>query len=289
MYYLRALEKTFKYIEANMNKSFSVEDLCFESGFSRHHYSRLFHIFTGHTLIMYVKNRRLTEAAQRLVNTNDKIIDIALDYQFSSQESFTRSFTNTFKVSPGRYRRRGVFTLLQKPINVENLVVVQGGNEVKPVIKEVGPLNLMGLVYEGKNQNQEIAQVWNQFIGRSSEIKEILNPSKFYGMCEPLEENLEDIDLDHINEFKYLACVQVEDSKNMPQGMTYWEIPKRKYLVFTHIGSPQALGETYKAIYSKWIPESGYEVLYAHDFELYDENFNPESEASKMYIYIPIK
>lgn len=289
MYYLKALEKTFKYIEANLDQSFSVEDLCCESGFSRHHYSRLFHIFTGHTLIMYVKNRRLTEAAKRLVKSDDRIIDIALDYQFSSQESFTRSFTNTYKVSPGKYRRRGVFTLLQKPINVENLVVVQGGHEVKPVIKEVGPLKLMGLIYEGKNQNQEIAQVWTQFIGRVSEINKIVSPSKFYGMCEPLEENLEDIDLDDINEFKYLACVEVEDPINPPKGMTYWEIPKRKYLVFTHIGSPQTLGETYKSIYSKWIPESGYQVLHAHDFELYDEAFNPESEDSKMYIYIPIQ
>lgn len=69
-------------------------------------------------------------------------------------------------------------------------------------------------------------------------------------MCEPLEENLEDIDLDNVKAFKYLACLEVEDSKDMPQGMTYWEIPKRKYLVFTHIGSPESLGETYKAIYS---------------------------------------
>lgn len=39
------------------------------------------------------------------------------------------------------------------------------------MIKEVGPLKLMGLLYEGKNENQEIAGLWGDFIGRSAEVK----------------------------------------------------------------------------------------------------------------------
>ena len=108
MYYNSALEKTISYIEDNLNVDFALEDLTDISGFSRCHFSKLFHAFTGYKLSNYVRGRRLSEAAIRLVNSDDRIIDISFDYQFSSQESFTRSFNRYFSVSPAKYRKNDI-------------------------------------------------------------------------------------------------------------------------------------------------------------------------------------
>ncbi|MCK8060141.1 MULTISPECIES: AraC family transcriptional regulator [unclassified Fusibacter] len=289
MYYIGALDNIFSYIEENLNQPFTLEDLTSVSGFSRCHFSRLFHSFTGHTLVDYVRGRRLSEAAVRLKDSNERIIDIALEYQFSSQESFTRSFSNYFGVSPAKFRKGDYSKYLLSPIDARQLVVVQGGIEVKPIVKEIGPLKVAGLLYEGTNQNYEIPELWGVFNQRVTEIQNQTKVGQYYGMCEPLIENLEDIDLDAVNDIRYLACVEVSDGEHLPKGMTYWEIPHTKYAVFTHIGDPALMGETYKSIYSKWLPESGYEVVHAHDFELYGKEFKPGEATSKMYIYVPIK
>ncbi len=289
MYYSSALERIVSYIEEHLNQPFVLEELTNVSGFSRCHFSRLFHAFAGRTLTEYVRGRRLSEAAYRLIHTNEKIIDIAFEYQFSSQESFTRSFRNYFGVSPSKYRKGKLSNNLLTPIDVKQLIVVQGGYEVKPIIKEIGPLKVAGLMYEGTNQNGEIPMLWNKFNQRVGEISTQTNVGNYYGMCEPLVENLNDIDLDAENEFKYLACVEVSGNENLPDGMVYWEIPHVKYAVFTHVGDPEMMGETYKSIYSQWLPESGLEVVYAHDFELYNKEFKPGEANSKMYIYVPIK
>lgn len=288
MYYRSALENIISFIEDHINQPFNLEELTVVSGFSRCHFSRLFHVFTGYTLTDYVRSRRLSEAAKALMYTHKNILEIALDFQFSSHEAFTRSFSRYFGITPAKYRKNGRVLGLQPPIDVYELVVVQGGFEVKPMIKEVGPLKVAGLLYEGTNQEQEIPKLWERFNQSVSQIKNQTHEGHYYGMCEPLVDNLEDIDLDAVYEVKYMACVEVENDHDLPEGMSYWEIPHVKYAVFTHIGDPEAMGETYKSIYSKWLPESGYDVVHAHDFELYDKDFKPGDPSSKMYIYVPI-
>jgi len=289
MYYQSALSKTISYVEHNLCESFSLEELTEINGFSRWHFSRVFHLFTGYSISEYIRGRRLSEAAVELVETSHKIIDIALDYQFSSQDAFTRSFTSAYGISPGRFRKLGQRKILINPLDVSKIIWMQGGLEVKPEIIIIEDLKVMGLVYKGKNENQEIGGLWQEFFTRVQEITSSKNNMKSYGICEPLEENVEDVDLDNPNNFKYLAGVEVFDGKKIPKGMEVWDVPHKKYAVFTHKGPVEMLGDTYKAIYSQWLPESGYEVVFTYDFELYDKDFKPGDKKSKMYIYIPIK
>lgn len=289
MYYLRALTKTFDYIEEYLTRPFTVDDLCVNCGFSRAHFSRLFHAFTGHTLRAYVRNRRLTEAGMRLVNTDHSILDIALDYQFSSQEAFTRAFNDGFGTTPGKFRKLGQAIILQAPVNADKLVLRQGGNEVKPEIRTVGPLKLAGLLYEGNNENHELAGVWATFMKRTHELKNVIDPTSLYGMCEPVVDDLRDLDFHTFYDITYLVALEVSSDEYLPEGMTYWEIPEQKYAMFTHTGDVKTMGQTYQGIFTKWLPESGYEVVHAHDFELYNKEFRPESPDSKAYIFVPIK
>lgn len=289
MYYQSALTKTVSYVENHLCDYFSLDDLNAVNGFSRCHFSRLFQLFTGYTISEYIRGRRLTEAAKSLVETDEKIMSIALQYQFSSQDAFTRAFTKAFGIPPARFRRQGQRKVLINPLDVSKIIWMQGGMEVKPEIVELTHLRVCGLTYKGKNQHGEIPELWQKFIPRMKEIKNPVSNMKSYGICEPLEESVEDVDLDNPNDFRYLAGIEVTSDENIPAGMEVWEVPHKKYAVFTHTGAVELLGDTYKAIYSKWIPESGYEVVFTYDFEVYDEDFKPGDPTSKMYVYIPIK
>lgn len=289
MYYQKAIEKTVAYIEEHLKVEFSLNDLVYINGFSRCHFSRLFHLFTGYTLSDYIKKRRLTEAAKQLIFSDQRILDIALEFQFSSQESFTRSFSQLFGMTPGKYRSSKEEGNFVRVLDIKKIIWMNGGLEMKPKIVVLEDLKVMGMVYKGKNQNGEIGQLWNEFIPKMGDIKQAVGDHKSYGICEPLEENLEDVDFDNPNDFRYLAGLAVHDKDPVPEGMEVWDVTHKKYAVFTHIGSVETLGDTYKAIYSEWIPSSGYQVAFTYDFELYDDAFKPGDSSSKMYIYIPIK
>lgn len=57
------------------------------------------------TVIEYIRMRRLANASATLLYTSERILDIALYYQFESQESFTRAFKVIYKLPPGQYRK----------------------------------------------------------------------------------------------------------------------------------------------------------------------------------------
>lgn len=61
----------------------------------------------GVTLGGYIRNRRLTLAGSELVNTNERIIDIALKYGYGSPESFTRAFSKFHGLTPSDARKDG--------------------------------------------------------------------------------------------------------------------------------------------------------------------------------------
>jgi len=60
----------------------------------------------------------MEKAAEELAKTESPIIDIALKFQYASQESFSRAFTRIYGVTPGKYRK--VYVTL-KNNNVINL------------------------------------------------------------------------------------------------------------------------------------------------------------------------
>jgi AraC-like DNA-binding protein/GNAT superfamily N-acetyltransferase len=103
----KLLNRAILYLESNLTEPASVAEAAALVGYSRYHFSRTFLERIGITPAAYLRKRRLTEAGRELATTSKRILDIALDYQFQSQEAFTRSFKREFGVSPGIYRIRG--------------------------------------------------------------------------------------------------------------------------------------------------------------------------------------
>ena len=65
-----------------------VESIANFDGFSKYHYHRIFQKEVGVTVSEYIRYRRIANAANLLLYTDEKIIDIALYYRFETQESF---------------------------------------------------------------------------------------------------------------------------------------------------------------------------------------------------------
>ncbi|MCO4852141.1 helix-turn-helix domain-containing protein [Bacillus vallismortis] len=104
MYYEKAVQKTIDWIESNLHEQIASEDIVNVSGFSKFHFHRIFQKEVGMSVASYIRLRRLAKAAAALIYTDFRIMDIALYYQFESQESFTRTFKKLYHMPPGTYR-----------------------------------------------------------------------------------------------------------------------------------------------------------------------------------------
>lgn len=141
-------------------------------------------------------------------------------------------------------------------------------------------MTLIGLRYQGKNQNNEISELWNVFNQRAAEIANGLENA--YGVCRVPPDLPE-------GEFEYIACMPVSKVEKVPEGMQVVNLPELKCAAYPHSGKLDKLGETYAALYQAWLPQSGLEVVEpGFDMEFYGEEFN-FSDNSVLYIYVPVK
>jgi len=71
-------------------------------------FQRFFCLTTGMALSEYIRRRKLSCAADDLLNTNEKIIDIAVKYGYGSADAFSVAFKRTYDVSPSFARQNQV-------------------------------------------------------------------------------------------------------------------------------------------------------------------------------------
>lgn len=104
MEHKKHIQSAIDYIENNLCKTITLDEIAQKSYFSEFHFHRLFRKIVGTSVMDYVRRRRLCEAAKELVGTNVKITNIAFKYQFSSEEAFSRAFKKNYGSSPRDYR-----------------------------------------------------------------------------------------------------------------------------------------------------------------------------------------
>ncbi|EFE93736.1 helix-turn-helix domain-containing protein [Serratia odorifera] len=93
------------WIETHLDQPLLLDNVAAKSGYSKWHLQRMFRSTTGHALGSYIRERRLSKAAQALRSTPRPILDIALQFHFDSQPSFSRAFKKQFGKTPAVYRR----------------------------------------------------------------------------------------------------------------------------------------------------------------------------------------
>ena len=291
MTHLEQIQRAVDFIEEHLHDELNVDDIARAAGFSRWHFQLVFSSAVGDTLKEYIRARRLTHAMHEL-QTEKRLIDIALDAGFESQESFTRAFKNMYQQTPGECRKNGSILPKQKPkITFLYLDHLYKGVSMEPLFKFLDEKKVVGIkgkfisvLSPEKNNMIVIPQLWGKYMPRRHEIKNTL--SKFdMGVCfeMPAAEKT------HPEECTYMACTEVSTFDSIPEGMESFVIPSGNYAVFTHKGELAKFEMTMGYIYGSWLPKSGKKLRSAPDIEMYDERFKLNQPDSEIDIYIPIE
>lgn len=100
----KAVKRSIDYIETHLREEITLKEVSRKSIFSAPHFYRIFLSKVGITVSDYIRRRRLAKAGVLLAQTDMRILDIALEYRFQSQEAFSRAFKKTYLLTPHQYR-----------------------------------------------------------------------------------------------------------------------------------------------------------------------------------------
>jgi AraC-like DNA-binding protein len=98
------LKKVLAYIDENLAESVSLADLARTAGLSRMYFAARFRAATGQRPHDYVLQRRIERAKEMLAQTEETLVNIALDIGFHTQAHFTTVFKKFVGSTPGRWR-----------------------------------------------------------------------------------------------------------------------------------------------------------------------------------------
>ena len=274
------------WIEQQLDEPLTLDRIAAQAGLSPHHFSRLFTARMGRSVMAHVRGRRLVRGARRLCDEPDlKLVELAFDCGFDSQEAFTRAFKRVFGVSPGRFRNGFAVEPIegQFPMNAPTdpvAPVVQLPELMRlPAFHVAGPQR----VYDEASKS-EIPQLWSVLIG-ALPFKGQTPSWATYGVVSSVDKS--------DGCFQYMAGVGVEPGCVPPPGFSTMEIPAASYAVFRITLNGSALHPQVKramaAIWGELIPASGLKLAGGPDFEWYDGRFDPQKAGSVIDFHVPVE
>ena len=252
------LNLAIDYVEENLGREISIENVASVACCSKYHFHRVFHAKFNVTLAEYIRRRRLTSAAVDLVNSKVKIIDIALKYGYESPNAFTRSFRKIHGVNPSEVRSSQVklATYHRVTCSVESY----GGEKMDYKIVEKPAFEMVGKSkkFEFDEFAKEGQKFWKEYVG-TADYNALCELSKGKPGCVtgaslltayfPIEQN-------ELNQF--LDALGVEaTSNNHPKQFETHVVPSATYAEFEC--SYRSAMKTNRYIYGQWFSATGYE------------------------------
>lgn len=278
MQWVERLNESIDYLEEHLTKEIEYGRLSQIACCSTYHYQRMFTYMAGITLSEYVRRRKMSLAAVDLLNGNEKIIDIAEKYGYSSPTAFNRAFQSIHGMAPSTVRNEGVSVKSFPPIRFA--IAVKGVEELNYRIETKGPFRILGLsipLSKTVEQNfKTVPQMWQQ-AAMDGTIQKLasrmdIHPSGLLGVS---------VCHDH-EPWKYF--IAVASTKTSDEWEEY-VIPSCTWAIFTGAGTNQSIQELEQRIITEWLPTSGYEYANGPDIEVY---LNPDSQNMQYEVWIPV-
>ena len=109
MEWLKRLGAAIDYIEENLDKEISYDEAAHIACCSTYYFQRTFSYVSGVSLSEYIRRRKMTQAAFELQRTDNKVIDVAHKYGYSSPTSFNRAFSKRTRDSTYSGKKYGMY------------------------------------------------------------------------------------------------------------------------------------------------------------------------------------
>jgi len=279
MDWIASLNKAITYMEEHMTEEIDYVQVAKIASCSSYHFQRMFAYIAGVPLSEYIRRRRMSLAAVDLQSGDEKIIDVALKYGYSSPTAFNRAFQGVHGVAPSRVKEQGMSLKSYSPISFK--LIAKGVEELEFRIEKKDAIRVLGvstpLSSEATKAYEEAEALWERIMieGAPKDAKGELQDfgpiwNELNATCEPTLPELAgffgiEIERDESAEYHYMIAVAstLPESDNLKEYI----IPAHTWAVFP---GKNFFGEEYadaqssikmeERLYSEWLPTSGYEI-----------------------------
>jgi AraC family transcriptional regulator len=284
---LKNMNAAMQYVEDNLTHEIDFKEVAKIAFCSEYHFKRMFSFLAGISLSEYIRCRRLTLAAFELKDSNTKVIDVAIKYDYNSPDSFTRAFQNLHGITPSEARSTSRSLKAYSPMTFQ--LSIQGGNEMNYRIEEKGPFQIIGIqkrvpiVFNGVNE--EIASMWKSLDSQSIETLKSLSNIEPTGIISA-STNFSEGRMEEKGELDHY--IGVATTKDCPKQFKQLEVAASTWAIFEAVGPfPDALQNVWGRIYSEWFPSSNYELAEGPEI-LWNESKDVSSPNFRSEIWVPV-
>ena len=248
------LNEMTEYIEAHLTDEIDNKKLSQIVGVSFYSLQRIFIFLTGMSISEYIRKRRLSRAYEELKNSDIRIADLAVKYNYESPVSFSRAFKQYFKMTPGECRQSGG-RFVEFP-------VMRFREETGPVedvsyeIKDIDEKTIYCFRVSADTHEDYLYRIRELYkgLGQKFDIEKL---EGFYGIS--FYEN---------DEYVYYA-----GSERQIPGTEEYVIKAGKCAVFNAGSDNQKdIVKVYDYVYRNWIDHSAYEISDRPAIEYYTDN-----------------
>lgn len=282
MEWLECLNKAIDYIEENLDSEIDLNEVSKIACCSTFHFQRMFSYIADQPISEYVRKRRMSKAVFDLLNTDQKIIDIALKYGYDSPTAFNRAFQSIHGVAPSVAREKGITLKAYPPISFK--ITIKGEAEMNYRIEKKDAFRIIG-VKEHFDVNLEegflkVPLFWQKVAGEGIVPKMCAFMDKEpYGVLGVST---------YINGKDFDYYIAVATDKEIPKDYAEFTVPACTWAIFECIGAmPNAIQSLQKRIVTEWLPSSGYEYANAPDIEVYFEGDQTKDDY-RCEVWLPI-
>lgn len=269
MDWITGISRALDYTEEHLGDEVDFEAAARAACASPFHFQRMFTMLCGFTLGDYVRMRRLTLAAEELMQTDSKVIDVAYRWGYDSPESFSRAFARFHGVTPTQARRGGgvkSFSRLYVKLILSGGTTMDYRIEKKDAFKLVCKKKQVNKP-QGDTATADISAFWAECsadgtmerlckYGRFDDLRGVLGVCFSGEICS--------------SGFPYGIGVEYNGEAMEDRGLDIVEIPAYTYAVFGCKGPmPDSFKDCYKRICTEFFPQSGYEYGNGVELEVY--------------------
>lgn len=278
MEWIEQLNQAIGYIEEHLTDEIEYEELGRIACCSSYHFQRMFTYMAGLPLSEYIRKRKMSLAAVDLLEGDEKIIDIAFRYGYSSPTSFNRAFQTVHGIAPSLIKGEGISVKSFSPIQFQ--ITIKGVNEMDYRIEKKEAFRIVGvsvpLEKELEKNFEAVPGAWQGAVmnGTIPKLAEMMNT--------PVKGLLGVSACNDEEQWKYfIAVASTLDTEQFEE----YTVPAATWAVFPGSGSNLSIQELEQRIVTEWLPTSGYEYANAPDVELY---LNPDPQNAIYEVWIPV-
>ena len=150
MYSNELVVKILNYIDDNLYKRITMDEISSIFYFNKDYLMRIFKKELDITIMDYINKRRIYNSLELLKNTDDLVIKVALNSGYSSLEYYSETFTKVLGVSPLTYRK---FTRVNSQISEDELDIIRTRlPEVSIILKRID-------IYKNNIKRSEVKKI----------------------------------------------------------------------------------------------------------------------------------